>query len=82
MAKDHGPTIKSDQVYEDLREAGASKEKAARIANAYAGDTLDRDGTRLERRSRDQLYAQAREIGIEGRADMDKNELIQALREG
>ena len=48
MTKDHGPTIKSDKVYEDLREAGASKEKAARIANAYAGGTIDHDGTPLE----------------------------------
>lgn len=80
MAKDHGPTIKSDKVYEDLREAGASKEKAARIANAYAGGTLDRDGTHLENRSKEALYGEAKEIGIEGRSKMDKAELIDAIR--
>lgn len=47
MAKDGGPMIDSDQVYEDLREAGASREKAARIANAYAGG--DRDSQRSDK---------------------------------
>ncbi|MGE9848345.1 DUF7218 family protein, partial [Bacillus sp. AF56] len=37
MAKDHGPSVKDDTLYEELREDGASKEKAARIANAKAG---------------------------------------------
>ena len=81
MAKDHGPTIKSDKVYEDLREAGASKEKAARIANAYASDTIDHDSTHLENRTKDELYDEARELGIEGRSDMDKDELIKAIRD-
>ncbi|WP_423602066.1 DUF7218 family protein [Sphingomonas sp. MS122] len=82
MTKDHGPTVKSDKVYEDLREAGASKEKAARIANAYAGGTIDHDGTHLENRSKDELYDEAKEIGIEGRSDMDKDELVKAIRKG
>ena len=81
MAKDHGPTIKSDKVYEDLRDAGASKEKAARIANAYAGGTLDHNSTHLENRSKRELYAEAKEIGIEGRSKMDKDELIDAIRD-
>ena len=72
MTKDHGPTIKSDKVYEDLREAGASKEKAARIANAYAGDTIDHDSTHLENRTRDELNDESKEIGIEGRSDMTR----------
>ena len=33
MAKNHGPQIKDDEQYEALRKQGASKEKAARIAN-------------------------------------------------
>jgi hypothetical protein len=36
MAKDHGPSVKDDEVYEALREEGKSKEQAARIANASA----------------------------------------------
>ena len=34
---DHGPSVKDDETYEALRDDGASKEKAARIANAKAG---------------------------------------------
>ena len=34
MAKNHGPSIKDDETYAALRRQGASKEKAARIANA------------------------------------------------
>ena len=29
-----GPSVKDDEIYEELRDDGASKEKAARIANA------------------------------------------------
>jgi len=28
MAKNHGPTVKDDKQYEELRKQGASKEKA------------------------------------------------------
>src|SRR3546814_21077518 len=41
MAKDHGSQIKDDETYEALRDDGASKEKADRIANARAGGSLD-----------------------------------------
>lgn len=81
MAKDHGPTIKNDKLYEELRADGASKEKAARIANAQAEGTLDNNSTHLKNRSKDELYDEAKEIGIEGRSDMDKDELIDAIRE-
>ncbi len=80
MAKDHGPTIRNDKLYEDLRKDGASKEKAARIANAQAGGTLDHDSTHLEDRSKKELYDEAREIGIDGRSDMTKDELVKAIR--
>lgn len=80
MAKDHGPQIKDDKLYEDLRKDGASKEKAARIANAKAEGSLDHKSTRLEDRTKDELYDEAKEIGIEGRSGMSKNELIDAIR--
>lgn len=80
MARDHGPTIKDDKLYEDLRKQGESKEKAARIANAKAAGTLDHRGTRLEDRSKDDLMQEAREIGIKGRSKMDKAALVRAIR--
>jgi hypothetical protein len=81
MAKDHGPQIKNDKLYEDLREDGASKEKAARIANAKEAGTLDHKSTRLDDRSKDELYDEAKEIGVEGRSKMDKDELVEAIRD-
>lgn len=80
MAKDHGPQIKDDKLYEDLRKDGASKEKAARIANAKAEGSLDHKSTRLEDRTKDELYDEAKEIGIEGRSSMSKDELIDTIR--
>ena len=80
MAKDHGPQIKDDKLYEDLRKEGNSKEKAARIANAKGAGTLDHRGTDLEDRTKDDLMDEAREIGIEGRSTMNKAELVKAIR--
>ncbi len=89
MASKDRPQIKDDDTYEALRRQGASKEKAARIANA-------RDQARRGRRedpskkgghapayedwSRDDLYGKAREVGIAGRSKMSKGQLIDALR--
>ncbi|GAA0731624.1 DUF7218 family protein [Sphingomonas japonica] len=80
MAKDHGPSIKDDKLYEDLRRQGESKEKAARIANARAAGTLDPESARLEDRSKQELYDEARKIGIECRSKMTKGELVEAIR--
>ena len=85
MTKDHGPSIKNDEVYESLRQDGASKEKAARIANAQENDDMspgERGGQQppYEDWTRDDLYARAQELDIEGRSDMDKAGLIDALR--
>jgi hypothetical protein len=82
MAKDHGPTVKDDTLYEDLRRDGASKGKAARIANAKAAGTLDHRGSELDERSKDDLLKEAREIGIAGRSKMTKPELVKAIRKG
>jgi hypothetical protein len=84
MAKDHGPSVKDDRLYEELREDGASKEKAARIANAKAaGEDVSRKGGEADDyddRTKEELEERAREIGIEGRSEMTKDELIDALR--
>ncbi len=84
MAKDHGPSVKDDKLYEELRDDGESKEKAARIANAKAGGTdvseKGGSGESYEDRTKDELEERAAEIGIEGRSEMSKDELIDALR--
>ena len=82
MAKDHGPSIKDDEQYEKLREQGESKEKAARIANTDRSTAGQRGGSSpsYEDWSKDDLEERAKEIGIEGRSNMDKDELIEALR--
>ena len=84
MAKNHGASVKDDELYEALRDDGASKEKAARIANAKAsGEDVSRKGGEAEDyedRTKDELEDRAKELGIEGRSTMDKAELIDALR--
>lgn len=84
MAKDHGPSVKDDELYEKLRNQGESKEKAARIANAKAGgeDVSQKGGESgsYEDWTKDELEDRAREIGIEGRSEMTKDELVKALR--
>ncbi|MCP8898097.1 DUF7218 family protein [Gilvimarinus xylanilyticus] len=82
MAKNYGPSIKDDEQYEALREQGASKEKAARIANTPRQKAAKRGGkaSSYEDWTRDQLYRRAQEIGIEGRSRLSKSGLIRALR--
>ena len=79
--KDHGPSIKDDERYERLREEGHSKEAAARIANA--GDGASERGGKsqaYEDWNVDDLRERAAELDVEGRSDMNKDELIDALR--
>jgi hypothetical protein len=83
MAKDHGSSIKDDEQYESLRDEGMSKSKAARIANSDRSSTGRKGGRSAgyEDWSKDDLQDKAREVGIEGRSDMTKDELIKALRD-
>ncbi len=80
MAKDHGPQIKNDEQYEELRDKGMSKEKAARIANDSNSGEKGGSSKKYENRTKDELYEKAKEIGIEGRSEMTKEQLIKALR--
>jgi hypothetical protein len=84
--KSHGPSVKDPELYERLREQGESREKAARIANEAAREGRSAVGARggrsepYEDWSVDELQERAAEIGIEGRSRMNKDELIDALR--
>ena len=81
-----GPSVKNRKLYEDLRDEGDSKEKAARIANAAAAQgqkQVSRRGGKAgdyEDMSKQDLYDRAKKIGIEGRSSMTKPQLIKALR--
>ena len=80
--KSHGTSIKDDKQYEALRSKGMSKEKAARIANTGRKTAGHRGGvsSKYEDWSKEDLYEKAREVGIGGRSQMSKKELIESLR--
>jgi hypothetical protein len=84
MAKNHGASVKDDKTYEGLRKSGASKEKAARVANAKAGGGKPSQkggkAAGYDDQSVEQLRKRAADIGIEGRSKMNKRELVSALR--
>lgn len=81
-----GPSVKDEELYEELREDGASKEKSARIANAAANSSREEVGRRggesgsYDDWNVDDLKERAQELEIEGRSSMTKDELIHALR--
>jgi hypothetical protein len=77
-----GPSVKDPKQYEALRDQGASKEKAARIANTPRKTAAKRGGHSgsYDDWNKDDLVRRAGEIGIEGRSKMSKDELIDALR--
>ena len=78
--KNHGASIKNDAQYEALKEEGYSKEKAARIANTENSGKKGGKAKPYEERTKDDLYDQAKKVGIDGRSNMNKEELIKALR--
>ena len=84
--KTPGPSVKVKKLYEELRDEGNSKEKSARIANAANNTSRSKVGKKGgESGSYDDwnvtdLRKRAAEIGIDGRSKMNKDELIDALR--
>jgi hypothetical protein len=84
--KKPGPSVKDPKVYEEIREEGGSKEKAARIANASAargrssvgkkgGKSGSYDDWKL-----DDLRTRAKQLGLSGYSGRTKSELISMLR--
>ena len=84
--RDHGASIGDDELYEKVRDQGASKEKAARIANAAANTSRKAVGRKggkspaYEDWTVADLRKRAGEIGIDGRSKMNKAKLVKALR--
>ena len=72
--------IKNEDQYETLRDKGMSKEKAARIANSEDASKKGGRHKKYEEWTKEELYEKAQDVGIEGRSEMSKEELIQALR--
>jgi hypothetical protein len=78
--------LKDPGLYEELRDDGASKEKAARISNAAANRGRSAVG-RKGGKSGDyddwtvpQLKKKAEELGMSGYSKKKKSELISSLR--
>ncbi|MFN6550825.1 DUF7218 family protein [Mycolicibacterium septicum] len=80
------PSIKDEKLYEELRDEGNSKEKAARISNAAAArgrSSVGRSGGEsgsYDDWKVDDLRSRAKELGIKGYSDKNKRELIGMLR--
>jgi len=79
-------SLKDPELYEELRQDGASKEKAARISNAAARDGRTAVGRRggksgdYEDWTVADLRARAKELGLAGYSGKRKTELISMLR--
>ncbi|MGS4887462.1 DUF7218 family protein [Roseibium sp. MB-4] len=86
MSSKDRPSIKDEETYDALRREGYGKSKAARIANAQANENQspsEKGGSQppYEDWTKEELYERARELEIEGRSEMSKDELIGALRD-
>ncbi|WP_194410217.1 DUF7218 family protein [Microbacterium cremeum] len=86
MPKGRGSNLKDRELYEELREDGASKEKAARISNAAASQGRKKVGSRggsakdYDDRTVPELRKRAKELGLTGYSSKNKSELISMLR--
>jgi len=82
----NNPQLKDQKLYEELRDEGNSKEKAARISNAAAArgrSSVGRKGG--ESGSYDDwtvpdLKKRAKDLGLTGYSKKNKSQLISALR--
>jgi hypothetical protein len=86
MPRSKRSRLKDPDLYEKLRDDGASKEKAARISNASASRGRSAVGRRggeagnYEDWTVPELRDRAKELGVSGYSGKRKSELISALR--
>jgi hypothetical protein len=81
-------SLKKPEMYEDLRDDGASKEKAARISNAAAqkGRSKSSVGAKgghsgsYDDWTVPELRKRAKELGLSNYSDKKKSELVKSLR--
>jgi len=80
------PSINNEKMYEDLRNEGNSKQKAARISNAAAArgnSAVGRKGGKsgsYEDWTVDDLKTRAKELGMSGYSNLSKDKLVAKLR--
>ncbi|SHG78037.1 DUF7218 family protein [Flavobacterium johnsoniae] len=74
------PRIKNEAQYEALIKKGYSKEKSARIANTPDAGEKGGRAKPYEEWTKEELYEQAKKVGISGRSYMNKKSLIKSLR--
>jgi len=84
--KKPGPSVKDSKIYEEIREQGGSKEKAARIANAAAargrssvGSKGGQSGSYDDWTVAD-LRKRAKDLGLSGYSGRKKSQLVSMLR--
>ena len=86
MPRGRGSNLKNRELYEELRDDGASKEKAARISNAVANEGAKKVGRRggksgdYDDWTVEKLRARAKELGIKGYSGKRKSALVSMLR--
>ncbi len=79
-------SIKNEKMYQDLRNKGESKEKAARISNAAAGrgnSSVSRKGGKsgsYQDWTVPQLKKKTKELGMSGYSSLTKDKLVAKLR--
>lgn len=81
-----GPSVKDPELYEKLRNEGLSKKKAARISNAAATTSRSEVGHKgatsesYGDRTKSELLSRAKDLGLQVRSSMKKDEIVDALR--